>query len=143
MDITELEKEIGRGKGLFTDIVRVTADFLARLENLGPAEIRAFGQRRQRLLEDLLIFQKEFRQKLGDGEKALPLGITKQLEEFRIFQEVFVQIIRGKNADIISQATDSYERLRAELDDISRGKQAIQGYNRMHKVPVECLKNSA
>ena len=63
-------------------------------------------------------------------KRGFPWQWTKQLEEFRIFQEVFVQIIMEKNAAIISQATRSRERLRAELAVIGRGKQALRGYNR-------------
>ena len=55
--------------------------------------------------------------------------MTKQLEDFRIFQEVFVQIIMEKNAAIISQATRSREKLRTELAIIGLGKRAMRGYN--------------
>ncbi|MGD0843792.1 MAG: hypothetical protein ABSA06_05405 [Geobacteraceae bacterium] len=130
MNSDELAKEISRGKKLFSETVRVTSDFLARFADLDPVEIRDFERKRQTLLETLLTFHAELKQRLPVEEKGLPLAMEKQLEEFRIFQEVFVQIIMGKNAAIISQATWSRERLRAELVVIGRGKQALRGYNR-------------
>jgi hypothetical protein len=63
-------------------------------------------------------------------ENGLPLAMTKQLEEFRIFQEVFVQIIMEKDAAIISRATRSREILRHELAVVGQGKRALRGYNR-------------
>ena len=143
MDISELEREISYGKGLFTKIVRLTSDFLTKLESLGPAEICAFEQKRQRLLEDLLAFQSKLGHKLGKEDNANPLAIAKLLEEFRIFQEVFLNIIREKNSDIISQATKSRERLRGELDDVGRGKKAIRGYNKIRSLPEVYLDKSA
>jgi len=130
MNSSELEKGISRGKGLFAEIIRVSSDFLERFEELDTAAIREFGQKRQSLLETLVNFHTEFQQKLRVEEKNFPLAMTKQVEEFRIFQEVFVHIIMEKNAAIISQANRSRERLRAELAVVGRGKQALQGYNR-------------
>ncbi len=127
---TELERDIVRGKELFTEIVRVTSDFLARFEAAGPAEIRAFEERRQELLEELLAFQSGMRQRLAGGEKELSLAMAKQLDEFKIFREVFIQIIMEKNAAIISLASQSSARLRQELDAICRGRRAMRGYHR-------------
>ena len=143
MNIDELEQEIRRGKELFSETVRVISDFLERFECLKPAEINAFERKRQSLLEALASFHAELKQKLQAGEKALPLAMTKQLEEFRIFQEVFVQIILEKNAAIISQATRSRERLRAELAVVGRGKQALRGYNRRRIPSLNCLDETA
>ncbi len=130
MNIDELAKEIGRGKELFSETVRVIADFLESFESLEPAGIKAFELKRQSLLAALIGFHTELEQKLPGGAKGLSLAMTQQLEEFRIFQEVFVQIIMEKDAAIISQATRSRERLRHELAVIGRGKQALCGYNR-------------
>lgn len=129
MKSAELAKEISRGKGLFAEIVRVSSDYLERFADLDAAAIREFERRRQTLLETLLNFYAELKQKLPLDEKDLPLEMTKQLEEFRIYREVFVHIIMEKNAGIIAQATRSRERLRAELAVIGRGKQAMRGYN--------------
>jgi hypothetical protein len=128
---------------LFTEIALVTADFLERFACLEPAEIDAFGRKRQELLETLAGFHAELKQKLQIEEKDVSLAMTKQLEEFRIFQEVFVQIIMGKNAAIISQATRSRERLRAELVVIGRGKQALRGYNRRKGLSPNYLDKTA
>jgi hypothetical protein len=130
MNINELEKEIGRGKELFSETVRVISDFLERFEFLKPADIYEFERKRQSLLEALVGFHAEFKQKFLVEGDDFPLAITKQLEEFRIFQEVFVQIIMAKNAEIVTQATRSRERLRAGLAVVGRGKQALRGYNR-------------
>jgi len=130
MNTDELEKEIGRGKELFSETVRVISDFIERFANLEPAEIIVFERKRQALLEALVGFHADFKQKLPVEEKNLPLAMIKQVEEFRIFQEVFVQIIMEKNAAIISLATQSRERLRAILAVVGRGKQALRGYNR-------------
>jgi hypothetical protein len=65
--------------------------------------------------------------------------MAKQLEEFRIYREVFVQIVMDKNAAIISQATRSRERLRAKLGVIGRGKQALQGYNQQKQTSINYL----
>jgi hypothetical protein len=143
MNSDELEKEISRGKGLFSETVRVISDFLERFECLKPAEINEFERKRQSLLEALAGFHAELKQKLPAGEKGLPLAMAKQLEEFRIFQEVFVQIILEKNAAIISQATRSRERLRAELAVVGRGKQALRGYNRRKNPSANYLDETA
>jgi len=129
MTSAELEKEISRGKGLFTEIVRVSSDYLEKFADLDLAQIRAFERKRKSLLETLLDFHADLMQKLQVEGKELPLVMTKQLEEFRIFQEVFVQIIMEKNTAIIAQATRSRERLRAGLAIIGLGKRAMRGYN--------------
>jgi hypothetical protein len=143
MKTDELEKEIRRGKELFSETIRVISDFLERLASLELAEIIEFERKRQSLLEALAGFHAELQQKLPAGEKGLPLAMTKQLEEFRIFQEVFVQIIQEKNAAIISQATRSRERLRAELAVVGRGKQALRGYNRRKSPSANYLDETA
>ncbi len=126
----ELERELARGKGIFSAIIRETLDFLERFDSLGPVEIRAFEQRRGRLLDDLLAFQAELSDRIGEVKKAPTPAMANRLEEFRIFREVFVQIIMEKNAAIISQAAERRERLRVELAGIGRAKQAMRGYNR-------------
>jgi hypothetical protein len=143
MNIDELAKEISRGKELFSETVRVISDFLERFESLEPAEINEFERKRQALLEALVGFHAELKQELQSGEKVLSLAMTKQLEEFRIFQEVFVQIIMEKDAAIISQATRTLERLRIELAVVGRGKQALRGYNRRKSSYLNCLDKSA
>ena len=127
MNSDELEKEIRRGKELFSETVRVISDFLERFAILEPAEINEFERKRQSLLEALVGFHAELKQKLPVEEKGLSLAMTKQLEEFRIFQEVFVQIILEKNAAIISQATRSRERLRARTCRRRPGKTGVAG----------------
>lgn len=130
MNCDELAKEICCGKELFSETVRVTSDFLERFANLEPVEINEFENRRQALLERLLTFHAALKQKLPVEGKGLPQAMTKQLEEFRIFQEVFVQIIMEKDSAIITQAARALETLRGELAVVGRGKQALHGYNR-------------
>lgn len=143
MKTDELEKEIRRGKELFSETIRVISDLLERFEFLKPVEIKEFERKRQSLLEALVGFHSEFEQKLPAGENGLHMAMAKQLEEFRIFQEVFVQIILEKNAAIISQATRARERLRAELTVVGRGKQALRGYNRKKNRPANYLDETA
>ncbi len=141
MNSAELAREISRGKGLLAEIVRVTSDFLERFGILAPAEVHAFEARRQLLLEEFLVFQSRLKQKLAGMGKDLPLTMAGQLEEFRIFQEVFVQIVMEKNAAIISEANRSLERVRSELDAVGRGRQALRGYNRQKGQPWKTLEN--
>lgn len=143
MTDAELEREIKRGKGLFAEIIRVTSDFLEGFDALSPFELRAFEEKRQRQLKELLAFQSGLKEGLAGREEELPLAVAKQYEEFRIFQEVFVQIIMEKNATIISRATQSRDRLRRELAVIGRGKQALRGYNRRKGVSRNCLDQTA
>jgi hypothetical protein len=143
MNIDDLEKEILRGKELFSETVRVISDFLERFASLEAAEILEFERKRQSLLEALIGFHAEFEQKLSNEKNDLPLAMEKQLEEFRIFQEVFVQIILEKDTAIISQATRSRERLRSELAVVGRGKQALRGYNRRKGPSPNYLDESA
>lgn len=143
MNIDELAKEIRRGKELFSETVRVISDFLERFASLEPAEINEFERKRQTLLEALVGFHAELKQKLPKEKYDFPLVMTKQLEEFRIFQEVFVQIIMEKDAAIISQATRSRERLRVELAVVGRGKKALRGYNRRKSQSPNCLDETA
>ena len=143
MDSAGLEKEINRGKGLLTEIVRATTDFLERLETLAPAEIRAFEKNRQRLLKELMLFQSQFNLGVAGKERELPLAMARQLEEFRIFREVFVQIIMEKNAAIISRATNSLDKVRFQLDAVARGRQAVRGYNRKRGQTWNCLEKTA
>lgn len=126
----ELEKEIGRGKEILSVIVRETSDFLARFDLLGPADFRAFEERRRQLLEELVAFQSGFSRLVKDRGRGLPPAMTQMLDEFRIFQEVFVQIIMEKNAAIVAQAGRSLDRVRAELNAVGRGRKAMRGYNR-------------
>lgn len=130
MKQAELEKEIGRGKDILSRIVGETSDFLAGFDSLGPAEMRAFEERRRQLLEELVAFLSALRQKLKGREKGLPPEMAQMLDEFKIFQEVFVQIIMEKNAAIIARAGQSLDRLRAELNAVGLGRQAMRGYNR-------------
>lgn len=130
MNSDELAKEICRGKELFSETVRVISDFIERFDNLDPAGIRAFEGKRQALLQTLLTFHAELKQKLPVKEMGLPLAMTQQLDEFRIFQEVFVQIIMEKDATIIARANRSLDTLQGELAAIGRGKQALRGYTR-------------
>ena len=143
MNIDELGKEIGRGKELFSETVRVISDFLERFECLELAEINEFERKRQSLLEALVGFHAELKKKLPADYEDLSPAMTKQLEEFRVFQEVFVQIILKKDAAIISQATRSRERLRAELAVVGRGKQALRGYNRRKNQSANYLDETA
>lgn len=143
MNIDELEKEIRRGKELFSETVRVISDFLERFELLKPAEINDFERKRQSLLEALVGFHAELKKKLAAEHKDLSLAMTKQLEEFRVFQEVFVQIILEKDAAIISRATESRERLRRVLAVVGRGKQALRGYNRRKSPSANYLDETA
>jgi hypothetical protein len=143
MTSAELEKEISHGKGLLAEIVRVSSDYLERFADLDLAQIRVFERKRQSLLEALLGFHAELKQKLPLEEKELPLEMTKQLEEFRIFQEVLVQIIMEKNAAIISQATRSRERLRHGLAIIGLGKRALRGYNQRKSTSPNYLDKTA
>jgi len=130
MNIDELTKEISSGKELFSETVRVIADFLERFECLELVEINEFERKRQLLLEEVVAFHAELKRKLPAGENGLPPAMTKQLEEFRIFQEVFVRIIVEKDAAIISRAARSREILRHELAVVGQGKRALRGYNR-------------
>jgi hypothetical protein len=130
MKSTELEKEIRKGKELFGELVRMTSDLLTRFDELALEEFHVFEQKRQKLQETLIRFCAELRGQLIEDEKNLPLEMTKQLEEFRIFQEVFVGIIMEKDAEIISRATVSLERLKEEMAVVTQGKKALHGYNR-------------
>jgi hypothetical protein len=139
MNCDELAKEIRRGKELFGETVRVISDFLERFDCAVPDEIDAFERKRQALLETLVAFHAELKQKLPAREKDLPLAMTKQLEEFRIFQEVFVQIIAEKDAAIIARASQSLAALQGELTAIGRGKRAMRGYTRRRGVSPNYL----
>jgi hypothetical protein len=139
----ELEKEIRRGKEIFGEIVRVTCDFIERFDSLDPDEIRAFEKRRRALLEDVLRFDHDLKKNVSRGNNDLSIAMSRQLEEFRIFQEVFLRIIMEKNAAIVALATKSYERLKLELDNVGRGKQAIRGYNKIRRLPDDSLSQSA
>ena len=143
MNIDELAKQISRGKELFSETIRVISDFLERFESLGPPEIKAFESKRQLLLEAIVAFHAELKRKLPDEAKGLPLAVSKQLEEFNIFREVFVQIIMEKDAAIISLATQSRERLRHELAVVGQGKRALRGYNRRRGQSSNCLDKTA
>ena len=143
MNSDELAKEMSRGKELFSETLRVTSDFLERFELLGPSEVNAFERKRQELLQALVHFHGELKQKLSVGEKDLPPAMTKQLEEFGILKEVFVQIILEKNAAIIKQATRSRERLRREIAVVGQGKQALRGYSRRKSPSPNCLDKTA
>ena len=130
MNNDELDKEVRRGKELFSETVRVISDVLERFADLEPAEIREFERKRQALLETLLTYHAELKQKLPDEKKGLPLAMTQKLDEFRIFQEVFVHIVMEKDAAIIALANQSLAGLQGELAAIGRGKLALRGYDR-------------
>ena len=142
MTVVELEKEISRGKELFGEIIRVTCDFLERFDALDPDEIRAFEKKRRTLLEDVLKFDQDLKENLSRRDHDISIAMTRQIEEFRIFQEVFLRIIMEKNAAIVSLATRSYEKLRLELNNVGRGKEAIHGYNKIHEISNESISQS-
>jgi len=143
MKSAELEKKIRHGKDLFSEMVRVTSDFLTRFDELALAEIHDFERKRQKLNETLIKFCAELRGHFPEEEKNLPLSITEQLEEFRIFQEVFLGIIMEKDAEIISRATVSLERLKKDMAVISKGKKALHGYNRKRCIAPHALNETA
>jgi hypothetical protein len=129
VDYIELEKKILRGKELFSEIIRLTTDFLDRFDDLSPAEIHSFEQTRRELLDVLIRFYSDFRSQLPDEKREIPLDMTKKLEELRIFQEVFVQIIMGKGAEIVSRATNLKDLLKRDMAVINSGKNALRGYD--------------
>jgi hypothetical protein len=143
MESAELEKEIRHGKDLFSEMVRITSDFLARFDELALAEIHDFKRKRQQLQDTLIKFCAELRGQFSEEEKNLPLVVTKQLEEFRIFQEVFVGLIMEKDAEIISRATGSLERMKKEMTVITQGKKALRGYNRKRCIAPHSLNETA
>jgi len=143
MDITELDKEINRGKELFTEVFRFTSDFLERMPAQGPIEISEFEGRRKRLLSVLIKFVSSFNQKISIESGRLDLSMTKKLEEFKIFQEVFVQIIMEKNRAIISLAKQEMERLRAESDAVGKCRQAISGYGKIRGITTDSFDQTA
>jgi hypothetical protein len=138
-----LARDIERGKTLLTSIVRLTSDFLSRFDNLCPAEIQEFEQRRRFLLDELLQFDKEMKQQLFPKKMDLPMPMLRQIEDFRIFQEVFLQIIMKNNAAIIAKAKESQNRIRLEMDEVTRGKQAIKGYNEISHAPFQGVDQAA
>jgi hypothetical protein len=124
-----LEKKVIRGKELFSEIIRLLSDFLDRFDDLSPADIDAFERKRRALLEVLIRFHSDFRRQFSDKERDLPLEMTKKLEEFRIYQEVFVQIIMEKGVEIVARATALNDRLRGEMAILKSGKKALRGYD--------------
>lgn len=143
MNSVELEKEISRGKVLFTEILRSTSDFLERMPGLGSVEINVFEDQRQRLLTELIDFDASLKKNLSRGNGGLSPEMTRQLEEFRVFQEVFIQIIMDKNRAIVSLAGQELERIRAEFDAVGRGKQAISGYGKIRDLSDESVAKTA
>lgn len=129
MEYIALENKILRGKELFSEIIRLLSDFLDRFDDMSPADIDAFERKRRALLEVLIRFHSDFRRQFSDKERDLPLEMTKKLEEFRIYQEVFVQIIMEKGVEIVARATALNDRLRGELAILTSGKKALRGYD--------------
>jgi hypothetical protein len=119
----------------------LTTDFLDRLD-LSPEAVQAFEGKRRELLAELTGFHSDFRRQL-DLERDLPLEMTRKLEEFRIFQEVFVQIMLEKGEEIISRATVLKERLRSEMAVIASGKAALHGYDGKRGVLPHSLNKAA
>jgi hypothetical protein len=129
VEYIELEKKTLRGKEFFSELIRVTTDFLDRLDQLTPAEIHAFESKRRELLEELTSFNSDFRREFSDNDGELSPEMKKKLEEYRIYQEVFIQIIMEKDAEIVSRATSLKDRLRREIAVLSSGKNALRGYD--------------
>jgi len=143
VDYIELEKKILRGKELFSEIIRLTTDFLDRFDDLSPAEIHSFEQTRRELLDVLIRFYSDFRSQLPDEKREIPLDMTKKLEELRIFQEVFVQIIMGKGAEIVSRATNLKDLLKRDMAVINSGKNALRGYDGRRGLSPSSLNKTA
>jgi hypothetical protein len=139
MNSGELEKEIGRGKGLLTEIVGETSAFLESFDVLEATEICDFDRKRQRLLESLVRFNSGLMRQLPEVKTGLPPAMTKQLEEFRIFKEEFVHKIMETDAAIIARANQSLDNLQGELAAIGRGKLALRGYTRKRGISPKCL----
>ncbi len=129
MEYIDLEKKTLRGKELFSEMVRVASDFLDRLDELAPAEIHAFELKRRELLDELISFHADFRRQFFDNDRELSPEMKKKLEEYRIYQEVFIQIMMRKGAEIVSRATSLKDRLSAEIAVLSSGKNALRGYD--------------
>jgi hypothetical protein len=129
VEYIDLEKKTLRGKELFSELVRVVSDFLDRLDQLAPAEIHAFELKRRELLDELTTFHSDFRREFHGNDRELSLEMKKKLEEFRIYQEVFIQIIMEKDAEIVSRATSLKDRLSGEIAVLSSGKNALRGYD--------------
>ena len=129
MEYIDLEKKTQRGKELFSELIRVASDFLERVDELSPVEIHAFELKRRELLEELISFHSDFRRQFCDNNRELSPEMKKKLEEFRIFQEVFTQIIMSKGAEIVSRATSLKDRLSGQLAILTSGKNALRGYD--------------
>jgi hypothetical protein len=129
VEYIDLEEKTLRGKELFSELVRLASDFLDRLDLLPPAEIHAFELRRRELLEELISFHADFRREFSDNDLELSPEMKKKLEEFRIYQEVFIQIIMKKGAEIVSRASSLKDSLSAEMAVLSCGKNALRGYD--------------
>jgi hypothetical protein len=129
VEYIDLEKKTLRGKELFSELVRVTSDFLDIFDDLAPAEIHAFELKRRELLEELICFHSEFRREFCGNDRELSPEMKKKLEEFRIYQEVFIQIMMKKGAEIVSRATSLKDRLSGEMAVLSSGKNALRGYD--------------
>jgi hypothetical protein len=129
VEYIDLEKKTVRGKELFSELVRVVSDFLERLDELAPADIHAFESKRRELLEELISFYSDFRREFCANDRELSPEMKKKLEEFRIYQEVFIQIIMTKGAEIVSRATSLKDRLRGEIAILTTGKNALRGYD--------------
>ena len=129
MEYIDLEKKTLRGKELFSELVRVVSDFLERLDELAPADIHAFESKRRELLDELKSFYSDFRGEFFDNDRGLSPEMKKKLEEFRIYQEVFIQTIMKKGAEIVSRATSLKDRLSGEMAVLSSGKNALRGYD--------------
>jgi hypothetical protein len=143
VNLIDLEKKILRGKEMFSEIIRLISDFLEKFDDMSPAEIQTFERKRQQLLNNLLNFHAEFRKQFPNEEGDLPLETAKKLEEFRIFQEVFVQIVMDKGEQLITRATDLKERLRREMSVITSGKNALRGYDGKRGFLSGSLNNTA
>jgi hypothetical protein len=143
VNLIELEKQILRGKDMFSEIIRLTTDFLEKFDDMSLAEIQTFERKRQQLLNNLLNFHAEFRKQIPNEEGDLPLEMAKKLEEFRIFQEVFVQIVMDKGEQLVARANDLKDRLRREMTVIRSGKNALRGYDGKRGVSPSSLNNTA
>lgn len=143
MKYTELEMKISQGKELFSEVIRLTMDFLDRLEDITPSEVHSFEEKRRKLLEEIISFHAEFSRQFPDGDRDQSLVMRQQLDEFRIFQEVFVQIMMEKGEEIISRANGLKDRLKMEMAVISSGKNALRGYDGKRGVVSHSINNAA
>jgi hypothetical protein len=119
---------LDEGRQLYCAMVQETIRCREGFPAMDDAGFQGFDSRRQALLAEIQAFQLRLRALLDSSDQVAAAGGREALEEFAIFQDMFIQMMLENDAEIMAQAFSRMVGIRSELVLMERGRRALPGY---------------